>query len=145
MSMQLHNKAKKIKRSTLTKPKCKVLELHNLRMTAFAKTSTWDQTRKTPGLFSLKEKPRDILRRVIEVNKKYKHWRAVTGSHMALANSRGVLEIKSLSPKSPKFPREPVSVFKPSAEIEGKGGNTPTHTHRVVLNSDVQNGMWHAL
>ena len=106
-------------------------------MTAFAKTSRWDQTRKTPGLFSLKEKPRDIHLCYSTKNKKYKQWRAVTGSHMALAKSRGLLEKQGLSPKSPKSSEEPVSVFKPSAEIEGKRGNSPPHTHRVVPNSDV--------
>lgn len=125
---QLHNEAKNIKRSTLTKQKCKILELHKLRMTAFAKTSRQDQTRKTPGLFSLKEKPRDIHLSYPTKNKKYKQWKAVTGSHVALAKSRGVLEIKGLSPKSPKSSGKPVSVFKPSAEIERKGGKSPPHT-----------------
>lgn len=89
-----------------------------------------------PDLFSLKEKPRDIHLYYLTKSKKYKLLRAVTGSHKALAKSRGVLEIKGLNPQSPKPSGEPVSVFRSSAETEGKERNTPPHTQSFVLNYD---------
>lgn len=100
-------------------------------MAAFAKASRWDDSRKTPGLLSLQEEPGDIH---LYYPKSYKQQRAVTGSHMALAKSEGVPERKEFSPTRPKPSEEPVSVFQPSAETEGKWGSAP-HTHTELVST----------
>lgn len=122
------------KEKGLNQTKVKILELCSLRIAAFAKASRWDQTRKTPGLFSLKEKPRDIHFYYSTKNKTYKQWRAVSGSHVALAKSR-ILEIRVWAQKVINVQGSQCSSL--LQRIDRKEGHTFLHTQSFVPNCDV--------